>query len=88
MYLRELLEQIILIAINFSYFLHEICINFFVALLVLKLKQLGFSFSIWPGVNTQLGNYAIILREFIRLQENCETNGYFHKTDYRLLWNL
>lgn len=58
------------------------------ALLVLKLKQLGFSFSIWPGVNTQLGNYAIILREFIRLQENCETNGYFHKTDHRLLWNL
>lgn len=37
--------------------------NFFWTLLVLKLKQLYFSFSIRPEVYTQLSNCAITLRE-------------------------
>lgn len=69
-----------LLAINCSYFLHEIHINFFVALLILKVKLLHFSFIIEPGVNTKLSNCAINVREFIRLEDNYETHGYFHKT--------
>lgn len=48
-----------LLAINCSYFLHDIHINFFVALLILKVKLLHFSFIIETGVNTKLSNCAI-----------------------------